>query len=177
MKIGIVKKQNQARYCIVCGVENPFGLHAKFYNLEDGGLVGLCTADPLHQSYPGRVHGGVISALLDEAIGRVIQVSEPETWAVTTRMQVRFRKPVPYGEKLMLTSYLTKNGRRLFSAEGKLYLEDGTLAAEATGEYMKLPLSSISEMDEHGKDWMYYPDDVQPEWIDIPDDAKPMGER
>ena len=173
MKVRVVKKQNQARYCIVCGMENPFGLHARFYDLEDGGLAGFCRADSLHQSYPGRVHGGIISSLLDESIGRVIQVSEPDTWAVTTRMQVRFRKPVPYGEDLLMMAYLTKNGRRLFSAVGKLYLRDGTLAAEASGEYMKLPIASIADMDEHGRDWMLYPDEEQPEWVDVPDGARP----
>lgn len=169
MRIKVIKKQKQARFCIVCGMENPLGLKTRFYNLENGAVAGLVKASKFHQSYPGRVHGGVISALLDEAIGRAIQVTEENTWGVTGKLEVRFRKPVPYEEEILVLAHVTKNSRRLFTSEGKLFLSDGTLAAEATGEYMKLPLSSISDMDEHGKDWMLYPDQEEVSFIEIPE--------
>ena len=75
----VIRKHNNSGNCFVCGVNNPFGLHSAFYELEDGTIVGLVTADPRHQSYPGRVHGGVICALLDETMGRAINVTEPDT--------------------------------------------------------------------------------------------------
>ena len=65
----VVRKHNNSGNCFVCGLDNPFGLHAAFYELEDGSVCALVTADPRHQSYPGRVHGGVICAMLDETMG------------------------------------------------------------------------------------------------------------
>ena len=83
MKKKVVRKHNSSGNCFVCGINNDWGLHSNFYELEDGTIAALITADFKHQSYPGRVHGGVICAMLDETMGRAINVSEPDTWAAT----------------------------------------------------------------------------------------------
>ena len=103
MKKKVLKKQNNSRNCFVCGVMNDMGLKSAFYELEDGTVAALVEPKPEHQSYPMRVHGGVISAMLDETIGRAINITEPDTWAVTGELTVRFKKPVPYGEQLLVT--------------------------------------------------------------------------
>ena len=38
MEKKVIKKQNQGRNCIVCGVDNESGLHGEFFELEDGTL-------------------------------------------------------------------------------------------------------------------------------------------
>ena len=103
MKKKVVRKHNNSGNCFVCGINNPWGLKARFYELEDGTVAALVTAQWEHQSYPQRVHGGVITALLDETLGRAINVTEPDTWAVTGDISVRFKKPVPYDEPLLVT--------------------------------------------------------------------------
>ena len=77
MKKHVVRKHNAALNCFVCGVKNPLGLHTEFFELEDGTLAAKVTPKSCHQSYPGRVHGGVCTALLDETIGRAINIPEP----------------------------------------------------------------------------------------------------
>ena len=62
MKIHVVKKHNAGKGCFVCGIHNPFGLHTDFYELEDGSLAAKVTPSEHHQSYPGRLHGGVSAA-------------------------------------------------------------------------------------------------------------------
>ena len=96
MEKKVIGKQNQGRNCFVCGVNNESGLHGQFFALEDGSLVGLFRPKFHHQSYPGRVHGGIITAMLDETIGRAVQVKDPDVWGVTAELTTRYLKPVPY---------------------------------------------------------------------------------
>jgi hypothetical protein len=80
----IMEKQPNSRMCIVCGIENPIGLKLKFYTDDEGRCIArfpvpvrhTCACGPSagrtgrpkpeHQGYPGQLHGGVISSLLDE---------------------------------------------------------------------------------------------------------------
>lgn len=170
MKKAVVRKHNAAKECFVCGVENPLGLHTDFYELEDGTLAALVTPRSVHQSYPGRLHGGVITALLDETIGRAINVSEPDTWAVTAELTTQYKKPVPYDVELRVTGKILQNSRRVFTGEGAILLPDGEVAATATGTYVKLPLPSIADFDVNGESWQLYPKDTDPEEIDLPEE-------
>jgi uncharacterized protein (TIGR00369 family) len=145
--------QNIARMCFVCGEENSFGLHAQFLELDDGRLCAEFTASDEHQSYPGRAHGGVVSAILDEVIGRAIQVAHPEVFGVTLDLNVRFRKPVPLNVPLRVIAEITKDTHRAFEGEGRILLEDGSVAAEATARYLRLPVDTISEGGLTEEDW------------------------
>ncbi len=64
--------QPNSRYCFLCGVENPIGLNLRFYEAEDGHVEARFTPKEEHQGYPGVLHGGITSALLDETIGRTL---------------------------------------------------------------------------------------------------------
>ena len=167
MKIHVVKKHNAGNGCFVCGIHNPFGLHTDFYELEDGTLAAKVTPSEHHQSYPGRLHGGVSAALLDETIGRAINVSEPDTWAVTAEINTRYKKPVPYGVELTVTGRVLENNRRLFTGAGEILLPDGTVAVTATAKYMKLKLSDIADFEESGDSWGCYPRESDPTEIDL----------
>ena len=143
----VLAAQNISRMCMVCGKENASGLHAKFYELEGGELLGVFSPREIHQSYPGRLHGGVASAVLDETIGRAIGVANPEEWGVTVELTVRFKLPVPLGEELRCIGRITRDTRRLFEGTGEIVLADGTVAVEASGKYLKMPIDRIAEGD------------------------------
>jgi uncharacterized protein (TIGR00369 family) len=143
----VLAAQNISRMCMVCGAENPWSLNARFYELEGGELLGVFEPLEAHQSYPGRLHGGVASAILDETIGRAISILQPDAWGVTAELTVRFIKPVPIGRELRAIGRITRDSRRLFQGTGELILPDGTIAAEASGKYMKLPIEQIAEGD------------------------------
>ena len=169
MKRHVIKKHNAGKGCFVCGVHNPFGLHTDFYELEDGSLAAKVTPSEHHQSYPGRLHGGVSAALLYETIGRAINVAEPDTWAVTVEINTRYKKPVPYGVELTVTGRVLENNRRLFTGEGAILLPDGTVAVTATAKYMKLKLSDIADFEANGDSWECYPRESDPTEIDLPE--------
>ena len=91
-----MKKQPTTRMCFVCGESNPAGVHVRFYEQDDGSLLARFTPQDQHQGYPGRMHGGVITAVMDECVGRAIMIKYGEAiWGVTAELNVRFRKPVP----------------------------------------------------------------------------------
>ena len=143
----VTAAQNVSRMCMVCGRDNDSSLKARFYELDDGELLGIFTPLPEHRSYPGRLHGGMSSALLDETMGRAINSIEPDAWGVTVKLSVKFRKPVPLDADVRAIARITKAGSRLFEGAGEIVLADGSVAVEATGTYMKLPIERIADGD------------------------------
>ena len=155
MDIKIKKRQNVSHRCIVCGVRSDASLKTQFIECEDGTLIGVPTVKDHHQSYPNRMHGGIISALLDEVIGRAVQIEEPDTWGVTGNLGVKFIKPVPLDEQIYLTGKITRNNRMLFEGEGKVYLAStGELLASGIAKYVKLPVDKIADTDFLHKEWI-----------------------
>jgi acyl-coenzyme A thioesterase PaaI-like protein len=81
--------------------------------------------------------------MLDELIGRTAIALD--IWCMTVKLDVRFLKPVPIGEPLTLKGEITKKSSRLLEGRGELRLSDGTLAAEATGTYLKIPNAQMEQ--------------------------------
>lgn len=143
----VTRAQNISRMCFVCGTENIAGLHARFLELEGGELLGVFTPQEHHQSYPGRMHGGLASTILDETIGRALEINEPGAFGVTVELSVRFRAPVPLDGEVHAIGRITRDSRRVFEGSGEIVLPDGTVAVEATGKYLKMPVDRIAEGD------------------------------
>ena len=140
--------------CLVCGLKNPFGLHTSFFELDNNELLAVFKPRGEHQSYPGRLHGGIISTILDETIGRAIMIqSEGDIWGVTVDLQIRFKKPVPLDEALRVVGRITKDSSRFFEGTGELLLQDGTVAATGHGKYLKVPLEKIADFDVDHQEW------------------------
>ena len=147
-------KQPNSRMCFICGLRNPFGLKASFFQLENDELVALFTAREEHQGYPGRLHGGIATALLDETIGRSIMGRYKEDfWGVTMEVSTKFRKPVPIGIQLRVVGRITRDEGRRFEGTGEILLPDGEVAVTGEGKYMKLPLSRIVGFDIQAQEW------------------------
>jgi uncharacterized protein (TIGR00369 family) len=145
--------QNVSRMCLVCGVENAAGFKARFFELESGELVGVFRPREEHQGYPGRLHGGLASAILDETIGRAINVADTHTWGVTVEFTARFRKPVPLDREVRAVGRITRDGSRMFEGTGEIVLEDGSVAVEAHGKYVKMPIEGIVDTDFSRSEW------------------------
>lgn len=155
-----MRKQPSSRMCFVCGESNPAGVHVRFYEQEDGSVLARFTGQDHHQGYPGRMHGGVITAVIDETIGRAIMIRHGEAiWGVTVELNLRFRKPVPLGVELTVVGRITHENRRIFSGEGELRLPDGTVAVEGSGKYVKLDLEELGGFDREREQWYVRPDD------------------
>jgi len=121
-------------------MKNPASVRAEFYictkgTVDDVVLLTVIHPNSLHQSYPNRMHGGVIAALLDESVGRAAQIVNPDIWAVTIDLNIKFRKPTPLDQPLYIESRVTDFGTRAYTGEGKMFLKDGTVTATCTAKY------------------------------------------
>jgi len=123
--------------CFVCGRENPIGFHLHFFQDSDGCVYADYTAKEEHQGFPGVMHGGLISTLLDEILGRTAIANN--IWCMTAHLDVRYKKPVPIGMPLKLKGEIVKQKGRLIEGRGELLLADGSIAAEARGTYLRIP--------------------------------------
>ena len=164
----VLKRQLNSKSCIICGMENEAGVKAPFYELEDGSVASEFAFKFIHQSYPERTHGGMISALLDEVMGRALWVKEPSSYAVTTTMTITFRRPVPYGVKVKARGYITHNSPRWYSAKGEIYSEEGQLLAEGEARYMKIADDKAFAGGASDKEEMCYDLPIETEEFDFP---------
>jgi len=164
MERKVARKQHNSNMCFVCGRNNAAGLQASFYEMEDGDLVCLFTPQTEHQGYPGRLHGGIASTILDETIGRAIMIgSGGDVWGVTLELAVEYKKPVPLGVELRVVGRVSEQSSRFFSGSGEILLPDGAVAVVARGRYMKVPIEKIAEFDEAGFGWAVDADGSEPQ--------------
>lgn len=140
-------KQRNSRMCIMCGLDNEYGVKAPFYSMEDGSVMTVFSYKEQHQSYPGRVHGGLITAMLDEMGLRALWAKElnEELFGVTMTLDTKYRKPVPYGEKILGRGIITKDTGRFFVTHATIMDLSGTILAEAEVKYIRLDPQTIAE--------------------------------
>lgn len=165
----VTGKQPNSKDCFVCGLDNEYGLKSSFYELENGDLFAMFKPAGGHQGYPGRLHGGVSAAILDETIGRAVMRHDKNgVWGVTLEFSMKFRKPVPLDQKVAVRARVTSENKRTFEGTGEIVLPDGTVAVEGKGRYLKLELGKITDSDFAGEQWEVVADGDDPQEIDVP---------
>ncbi len=138
------RRQPGSALCFVCGTRNVHGLGAEFF--DDGVSVWTeLTPAEHHQGWPGVLHGGITSAVLDETIGRVAFLYD--RWVQTGKLTLRFVRPAPLGVKLRATGRLVRNHRRLMEMSGELAVAaTGEVLAQAEGTFVPLPDAARDEL-------------------------------
>jgi acyl-coenzyme A thioesterase PaaI-like protein len=157
-----MKKQPNSQMCFVCGLENPIGLKLAFYEDREGQVFALFTPEDQHEGYPGILHGGIITALLDEILGRVAIARQH--WVMTVRLNVRFRFPTPTNQTLLVAGEALGWKKNLFEARGKIILSDGRVCAEATGTFIEVSLEDMEDASQALTWWQVVPDDEPPDF-------------
>ena len=125
--------------CFACGQRNPYGLQMVFEQ-EGESIVCDFKPHPEHQGFPGIIHGGIVASVLDEALNRTSMLGDPPAWTMTGRLEVRYRRNVPYGPMLRVRAKLNSQRGRLLTAAGAITLaeDEATVLAEAQGTFMAL---------------------------------------
>jgi acyl-coenzyme A thioesterase PaaI-like protein len=128
----------RANHCFGCGPANPQGLHLVFTtdtaNPEAITATAHLNLTRMHEGPPGHIHGGIVAALLDEAMSKL---NRPlNVLAMTRHMEIDYLRPAPLHQPLVLISrHLSREGRKLFH-QAELQLPDGTVLSRGKGLFI-----------------------------------------
>jgi acyl-coenzyme A thioesterase PaaI-like protein len=117
--------------CMVCGRYDSLGLR---FRTKGNSVEALFQADPKWQGYQGVLHGGMISTLLDAAMTHCLFDHGIE--AMTADLKIRFLKPAPCTEFLLLRAHLLSERRHLYQLSAELICA-GELIARAEARFMR----------------------------------------
>jgi uncharacterized protein (TIGR00369 family) len=129
-------------YCFGCGDRNAEGLQIEF-EIEGKRAIGRFTPRESHVGFPGVAHGGIAAAAMDEAMGWAMYAAG--AWAMTARMEVRYRRPLTLGEEVVITAEVTRDRGRRLEAEARIETPSGEKIAEATGLFLRMPESDSTK--------------------------------
>jgi acyl-coenzyme A thioesterase PaaI-like protein len=94
------------------------------------------------------VHGGIIGALLDEALiwGAFAATGR---FGVTAELTVRYLKPLRIGDACSIEGLLVEDKRRIWLAESRLFLDNGETLARAEGKIRPMPESGSASFERY----------------------------
>ncbi|MBN2446448.1 MAG: PaaI family thioesterase [Phycisphaerae bacterium] len=119
--------------CIVCGQCNGRGLRLEFEAAPDGSVHAEFDCDAMFEGYAGKLHGGIISAILDGAMTNCLfEHGHP---GVTAELTVRFRHPVQTAQKATVRAWIERCSPPLHVLRAELS-QDDELKATAIGKFM-----------------------------------------
>jgi len=128
-------------FCFGCGRLNAHGLQLQFtVTPERDGVWAPFRPSRAHEGFAEIVHGGIVTAVLDEVMGWALFARG--IWAVTATIEVKFRKPVAVDVATRAIGRIGRDRGRILQVSGELRREsDDLLLAQATGSFVRVPES------------------------------------
>lgn len=163
-------KQPNSHDCFICGTQNPIGLNVAFWQQEERVVTRVILREE-HQSYPGVAHGGIVTALLDETMGRAI-IGLRDAFAFTAKLEMKFHRPTPLDTPLLVSGWIAKERRGWFQTEGTVVVEaSGEMVASAIGTFVFLP----GEQEEQMREALPFFEVVEDTPSHLPPPAEPLA--
>ena len=122
--------------CVVCSIADAGGLHLKFEVADDGSVKAGFQCKKAFEGYPGILHGGVISTILDGAMGHCMFARGMT--AVTVEMTTRFRHPVIIGYGATVQAWITRSSHPLYLLEAEI-IQNGEVRVIAKSKFYDQP--------------------------------------
>lgn len=118
-------------HCFGCDPSHAHGLRMEFY--EDGeDVVSIWQPTGEYQGWPNILHGGIQATLIDELCGWTI-AHKFQSDAVTSKMEVRYRKPVKISEgKLTIRAHVVEVRRNIVTITAQIFNSANELCTEGT---------------------------------------------
>lgn len=118
--------------CLFCGSQNPYGSHLVFRQ-EDDFTVTETSVPWYYQGFKGVVHGGIVAALLDEAMSHSLKNAGIE--AVTGTLETRYIKPLLTEKPLVARGRVVKKNGRIIEVQGEV-IQEGEVVARGKGAFI-----------------------------------------
>ncbi|MBR5885649.1 MAG: PaaI family thioesterase [Alistipes sp.] len=118
-------------HCFGCDPSHAHGLKMEFY--EDGeDVVSIWQPTGEYQGWPNILHGGIQATLIDELCGWTI-AHKFQSDAVTSKIEVRYRKPVKISEgKLTIRAHVVEVRRNIVTITAQIFNSANELCTEGT---------------------------------------------
>ncbi len=129
-------RQKRHPHCFVCSPGFGGGLQIQFEAGDAGSVEGTFYCTEGFTGYPGFLHGGITSALLDGAMTNCLMARG--TPGLTGKLEVRFLKPVLIGQEAVVRAWWEKSKGPLHIMGAEL-LQNGEVLASAAGRFMDYP--------------------------------------
>jgi acyl-coenzyme A thioesterase PaaI-like protein len=124
------------RDCFACGVCNTGGLNLHFEVDACGVASALWQPSSAFQSYPGRLHGGVIATLMDSAMVHALFAKGIS--GVTAELTIRYLQRVGLEQALQVTGQIEAERHGLYICRADVH-QNGKHAVHASAKFMAMP--------------------------------------
>lgn len=116
--------------------ENTFWsyLGCEFVSADEKEVVIALDAKEHHTNSMGIIHGGVLTSLMDQAMGMAATAAKDQDNCVTTNINVHFMSPMTTGRLIVTARVLHMAGRSL-TTEARIHNGEGTLGCLATATF------------------------------------------
>lgn len=126
------------KFSFFSGQENEQSFKINYQvNEEEKSVKAIFVPDDHHTSYQNTVHGGLMAALLDDAMAYAI--NHAGDVAFTGKLEIRFKTPPQLGEELHIEARVDEKKRSLYYTLGKITSKQGQVFAEAKAVFMQAP--------------------------------------
>jgi len=137
---------SEGNHCFGCARNNPAGLALELKALGET-LVCDFALTRLHESYPGIVHGGVASAVLDEVMGNLLIHLEHKV-CFTTSLRTTFAGALRVGQGYRAVAWLSERPAepgQLYKVQGEIRDDRGAALVLARGSYQWMTAQSYQK--------------------------------
>jgi uncharacterized protein (TIGR00369 family) len=121
-------------HCFACGKNSTIGIKMRFDELPDGSVESRLTLAQPYQGWRGIAHGGIVAMLLDEAMAYAAGARGYK--GMTADLKLRFRKPVPIGEPIVVRGAVRWQRRNVLNIQAQIENESGTELAGGEGSFI-----------------------------------------
>jgi acyl-coenzyme A thioesterase PaaI-like protein len=136
-------KQQLHPRCISCSTGNTSGLALKFFVRGDRGVQAEFACEEFYQGYPGFLHGGITSLLLDSAMANCLFAHRIA--AVTARLIVRFLLPVSTDQPAVVKAWVREYEPPLYVLEAEME-QNGRILVRASAKFINRDLVMASDI-------------------------------
>ena len=126
--------------CVFCGDRNPFSSALVFRKLYDGSVTAEFQGRSFMQGYSGILHGGFVSALLEEAMAHVLFYKKIQGYPIN--LDIAYFKTIPFNADLTLKAKLEGEGPITYKLSADLLFKN-EIVANGKSDFANINLFNI----------------------------------